>query len=182
MRGRSSPRALQAPGLGDPHGKGVVGVVLVPTWGPGLPGLRGKVLPHPQPRWVSVMAFAEAEGMVVLTTSHLLLPAAVTGLKQRHAVLLDTGLRLLTHSLSSTKQPPGCFSAPGSACWKAITMGITEVFAPGSEIVLCSPQLGQGGVLLGETLSHRENLVFAAFTLSSHMKRPNKVEVMGEAE
>lgn len=34
--------------------------------------------------------------MVAPAMSHLLLPAAVTGLKQRHAVLLDKGLSLLT--------------------------------------------------------------------------------------
>lgn len=87
--------------------------------------------------------------MVAPTVSHLLLPAVVTGLKQRHAVLLDKGLRLLTHSLSGTQQPPGHVPAPGSACGKAVPAGRPQLFAPGSEMALCSPRLGQGSVLLG---------------------------------
>lgn len=32
-----------------------------------------------------------------------------------------------------------------------MTMGSTEVFAPGSEMAFCSPQLGQGVLLLGDS-------------------------------
>jgi len=82
--------------------------------------------------------------------SHLLLPVAVTGSKERHAALLAEDLRPLTHGLSGTQQPPGHVLAPGSACWQAVPRGSPQLPAPGWDPALCSPHLGQGGVSLAD--------------------------------